>query len=67
MAVDTAAKRLSMLSFGYTGCLVIPDGSIDQGERQTLLGLYSGILFGSATIPVGVAYHWNSPYTRVFD
>jgi hypothetical protein len=43
MAVDTAAKRKSMLSFGSGDLLLHPDGTIDVGDRLTLLGLYGGI------------------------
>ena len=41
MAVDTATKRASLLG------LVLPDGSIDAGDRMTLVRLYSGIVAGS--------------------
>jgi len=45
MAVDTANKRFSMMTLGRPGQppLFVPDGSIGQGDRQALLGLYSGI------------------------
>ncbi len=45
MAVDTAAKRASAMAFGMPllGPLPIPDASVDQGDRQHLLGCYSGI------------------------
>lgn len=43
MAVDTKAKRFSMLSFGRRGhVLPAADGSFGQGDRLNLLGLYSG-------------------------
>ena len=42
MAVDTATKRASLLG------LVLPDGSIDAGDRMTLVRLYSGITASSA-------------------
>ena len=52
MAIDTAAKRASALSFFQLGCLLpIPDGTIGQGDRQHLAGFYSGIL--AAAPPVG--------------
>ena len=45
MAIDTAKKRASMMNFGEDSIrLPIPSGSFDQGDRQTFLGLYSGIL-----------------------
>ena len=37
MAIDTVAKRASVLG------IVQPDGTIDQGDRQTLLDVYAGI------------------------
>lgn len=54
MAVDTRAKRLSILNFGDgTGIHLLPDpnvSGIDQGERQTLLDCYSGILFAEPSV-----------------
>lgn len=52
MAVDTQAKRRSIVNLGcpWRGVLPIPDGTIGQGDRQTLLGLYSGILWQSISI-----------------
>lgn len=45
MAIDTAAKRASAIGVGQCwDCFIIPDGSVDQGDRQTLSGLYGGIL-----------------------
>ena len=41
MAIDTAKKRYSMLG------IMMPDRTIDQADRQTLLDLYGGILAGS--------------------
>lgn len=52
MAVDTKAKRFSMLNFGSvsTDLLPDPDAAMGQGDRQHLLDLYSGVLAGA---PVG--------------
>lgn len=50
MAIDSATKRFSILDFGIGG-IPIPDGSFDQGDRQTFLDGYSGILYGTA-VPV---------------
>jgi len=66
MAIDTAAKRASALSFFQLGCLLpIPDGTIGQGDRQHLAGFYSGILAGIAPAAVGAAvgylYRGNLP------
>jgi len=49
VAVDSKEKRWSMLGFGDTGHIPLPDGEIDAGDRLTLLGLYRGI---AAAIPV---------------
>ena len=48
MAIDTAAKRASALGFVVFGLTVIPDGTIGQADRQTLLNCYGGILSGEA-------------------
>ncbi len=45
MAIDTAVKRQSMVSM-TTVLIPLPDSTIDQGDRQTFLRLYSGILSG---------------------
>ena len=46
MAVDTKQKRQSALNFlrSFSLRLQFPDGTIDQGDRQTSLISYSGIL-----------------------
>lgn len=41
MAIDSAEKRLSMLNFGDTQLSIVPDNEIGEGDRFTLLGLYS--------------------------
>jgi hypothetical protein len=38
MAIDTLKKRASVLG------IVQPDGTLDQGDRQTVLDIYRGIL-----------------------
>lgn len=57
MAIDSKSKRFSMLNFGSisTDLLPNPDGTIDQGDRQHLLDLYSGVLAGVALADVIVA------------
>lgn len=45
MAIDTAVKRQSMVSM-VAVLIPLPDSTIDQGDRQTFLRLYSGILSG---------------------
>lgn len=51
MAIDTAAKQMSMLNFGdgrTAIVLPIPDGAYDSADRQHLLDCYSGIAFAAA-------------------
>lgn len=43
MAIDTRTKRLSMLNFSIGALLPDPSGTIDAGDRLTLLDLYRGI------------------------
>ena len=45
MAIDSASKRFSMLSFGnpIASPLIIPDGTIDDGDKYHFLNLYFGI------------------------
>ncbi len=56
MAVDTAAKRYSMMGFDAGSGLTLlpaPDGTISSADMQHLLGCYSGIAFGSpSTAPI---------------
>lgn len=59
MAVDTKAKRFSMLNFGSisTDLLPDPDGTIGQADRQHLLDLYGGILAAApAAATPGIEY-----------
>lgn len=46
--IDTQIKRASVLG------IVQPDATIDQGDRQTLLGVYAGILAGVLVIATGL-------------
>ena len=48
MAIDTQAKRASVLD------IVQPDGTIGQADRQTVLGIYGGILVSPAPTPTPV-------------
>lgn len=47
MAIDTRAKRFSMMTFGdiWQPSIPTPSGSFDQGDRQHLLHGYSGIVW----------------------
>ena len=49
MAVDSAAKRFAMMSFGQTSSPVVfePDGTVDADDRADLLFLYGGIALAS--------------------
>ncbi len=38
MAIDSKVKRASVLG------IIIPDSTLDQGDRQTIVGIYRGIL-----------------------
>ncbi len=46
MSVDTTNKRYSAIHVGcpWRSSLPIPDGSVDQGDRQHVAGLYRGVL-----------------------
>lgn len=52
MAIDTTEKKLSLIGFGRSHRLTLPfaDGSLDQGDRQHLIGLYAGILAGAVAV-----------------
>jgi len=61
MAIDSASKRASALGFGFIALtLVVPDGTIDQGDRQTVAHQYSGILATEAVVAVGKPYSLTS-------
>jgi len=57
MAADTAQKRLSAMNIKcpWRRSGVIPDGTIDQGDRQGVFFMYSGILAGALTIVISAA------------
>ena len=57
MAIDTAAKRYSMIGFGspVPRLLPIPDGTIGNADRAMLLYLYHGISLGVLTVAMGRA------------
>lgn len=66
MSIDTAAKRLSAINHGcpWRGLLPRPDAVIDQGDRQTVPFLYSGILAGGFTPPDPAAIPYYQGFTR---
>jgi len=47
MAFDSAAKRWSFMHITtpFYICTPIPDGAIDQGDRQEFMHVYRGLLF----------------------
>jgi hypothetical protein len=54
MALDTVGKRFSALNSmcPWRGILPIPDGTIEQGDRQTFALLCSSVLAGEPVVPV---------------
>lgn len=52
MPVDTRSKRASALSALRSWILTppLPDGTLDQGDRQHVAFMYSGILAAAAVI-----------------
>ena len=56
MAIDTKAKRFSVLRVMGAPILPIADGVIGDLERQQLLGLY-----------VGIAFHEDNPMEQVYQ
>lgn len=55
MALDSRAKRLSLMNYISGGLLPDPSGTVDQAARQTFLGFYSGILFAGGPTDVLIA------------
>lgn len=55
--LDTRSKRASSVQFmaPYIGSLVLPDGTIGQGDRQHTAWSYSGILATAAVVGSGEA------------
>ena len=49
MAIDTRAKRFSMLNFSWvpTVALFEADGTVDADDRAHMLNLYAGITLAS--------------------
>lgn len=69
MAIDTAAKRYSMMNFGRNPVIpmIIPDGTIGAPDRSHFLNLYSGIALGAETAPVFVGELGDQFLTRGRD
>ena len=54
MAVDTAAKRFSMLVIdNFNEMLFQVDGAVDTDDRAHLVGLYSGIALDVPSVGTG--------------
>lgn len=55
MAVDTKAKRFSMLNFGGESLVLIdPDGTVGVPDRLHFLNLYSGIAADAPSVEVAL-------------
>lgn len=56
MAIDTANKRASAIhvSMPWRGMLPLPDGSLNQADRQQTDLMYRGILASGAPVVVTV-------------
>ncbi len=68
MAIDTETKRKSMLGFGSGDLLPKQDGTIDAGDRLTLLWLYYGIAADAATQVTGrLEYTFSKLSEFTFD
>lgn len=52
MAIDSAAKRFSMMGMGDGSTLIPPDGTISQPDRQSLIHMYSGITASNIVIVI---------------
>lgn len=52
MAIDSANKRFSIANLGsqWRRTVIVPDGSVSDGDRAALLGFYSGITFSQSEI-----------------
>lgn len=52
MSIDSAAKRASACGFNSHLSYIIPDSTLDAGDRQTIADCYSGILAEAVTLLV---------------
>lgn len=66
MALDTRSKRASSVRFGqpWMIAVVLPDGDLQQNDRQHQAWTYSGILAGLLTVP---PQKWDSYQVCVMD
>jgi hypothetical protein len=65
--LDTRSKRASSVNFWkpYVCALVLPDGTINQGDRQHTAWTYSGLLAAAAGGTVSGIFHSNVFLSRV--
>ena len=58
MAIDTRAKRFSMLNFGLPPTLALfeADGTVDADDRAHMLNLYAGIALDAPVAVVASIY-----------
>lgn len=68
MAVDTAAKRRSAVGARrlpwFRRFLPAPDGTVSQGDRQSIALVYSGILAGTPVSPSRIVVMAFSPQSK---
>ncbi len=57
--LDTRSKRASSVAWGlsFVAAPVLPDGTLDQGDRQHVAFTYSGIAAGALVAPTDVYTH----------
>ena len=60
MAIDTAAKRSSALDFEevWQPASPLPDGAVEQGDRQHMVWSYSGIAATGAVVVTTSRPQW---------
>jgi hypothetical protein len=59
MAIDTAQRRASAthIALAMFGPVILPDGTLNQADRQSAAMLYPGILAGEAGPVADLAKH----------
>jgi hypothetical protein len=51
--MSTATDRASLIGIGFPPlAIVIPAGTVTQGDRQTFINMYSGLLAAAPFIPI---------------
>lgn len=63
MAIDSEDKRRGAQGLPWEPRLPTADGTIDQADRQQVVGVYPGVLAGAAEAPKGglmlLSNHFN--------